>query len=74
MKPNCSDTILTELGIKILVNDEEINLPPGMTVRHALIAADLLKNITSGKKVFDEWGNEIGLDGAAEGGLKIYIR
>jgi hypothetical protein len=64
----------TELGMKVLVNDKEIDLPPGMTVRHVLIAADFLKNITSGKKIFDEWGNEIGLDGAIEEGLKIYIR
>jgi len=60
--------------MKVLVNDKEINLTPGMTVRHALIAADLLKDIISGKKVFDEQGNEIGLDGAVEGGLNIHVR
>jgi hypothetical protein len=60
--------------MKVFVNDKEINLSPGMTVRHALTAADLLKDITFGKKVFDDRGNEIGLDGAIEGGLKIYVR
>jgi hypothetical protein len=60
--------------MKIFVNDKEVNLFPGMTFRHALIAADLLKDVTSGKKVLDEHGNEIGLDGAVEECLKIYVK
>jgi hypothetical protein len=60
--------------MKVFVNDKEFNLLPGMTVRHALIAADLLKDILSGKKVFDEWENEIGLGGAIEEGLNIRVR
>jgi hypothetical protein len=60
--------------MKVFVNDKEVNLLPGMTVRHALIIAELLKDIEFGKKVFDEWGNEIGLDGAIEGGSNIFVR
>jgi hypothetical protein len=60
--------------MKVFVNNKEFNLLPGMTIRHALIAADLLKDIESNKNVFDKQGNEIGLDGAIEGGLNIYVR
>ncbi len=35
-----------------------------MTVKHALIHSGLLKEIEASKKVYDEWGNEMGLDGA----------
>ncbi len=54
--------------MKVYVNDSEIHLAPGMTVRHAIIGAGLLEEINAGKKVLDEWGNEVGLDGAS---LKI---
>lgn len=60
--------------MKVFVNDKPIDILPGMTVRHALISADLLKGIESSKRVFDEWGNEIGLDGALSEGAKIYVR
>ena len=60
--------------MKIMVNDIEVEILPGMTVKHALIAAGLLQEIKSGKKALDEWKNEIGLDGAAEEGLRIYVR
>ncbi|MCX5812816.1 MAG: hypothetical protein NT178_09770 [Proteobacteria bacterium] len=60
--------------MKLFVNNKEVDLLPGMTVRHALIAADLLKDIAFGKKIFDEQGNEVGLDGSIEGDLKIYVR
>jgi len=45
-----------------------------MTVKHALIHAGLLKEIEGFKKVYDGWGNELGLDGALSEGMKIYIR
>jgi hypothetical protein len=45
-----------------------------MTVKHALIHAGLLKEIEASKKVYDEWGNEVGLDGALSEGAKIYIK
>jgi hypothetical protein len=59
--------------VKVLVNDDEIHLAPGMTVRHALIGAGLLREVEGGKKVFDEWGNEIGLDGALSENARIYL-
>lgn len=58
----------------VYVNDKPVNMLPGMTVRHALIGAGLFEEIKSGKKVCDEWGNEIGLDGALTEGMKIYLK
>lgn len=60
--------------MKVYVNDKPIEILPGMTVRHALISAGLLKELEASKKVYDEWGNEIGLDGALSEGAKIYVR
>jgi hypothetical protein len=60
--------------MKVYVNDTLVDILRGMTVRHALIYAGLLITIESSKKVYDEWGNEIGLDGALSEGLKIYVR
>lgn len=60
--------------MKVTVNDRQIDLAPGMTVRHALIGAGLSGDAGAGEKVFDEWGNEIGLDGALSENAKIYIR
>jgi len=45
-----------------------------MTVKHALIQGDVQKEIACGKKVYDEWGNKIGLDGALSEGIKLYVR
>jgi hypothetical protein len=59
--------------VKVFVNNREILLLPGMTVKHALIGAGLLDEAMAGKKVFDEWGNELGLDGALTEGSRIYI-
>jgi len=60
--------------MKIYVNDRPIDLLPGMTIRHALVRADLLKEIEASKKVYDEWGNEVGLDGTLSEGMKIYLK
>jgi hypothetical protein len=60
--------------MKVYVNQEPIDVLPGMTVRHALISAGLFKEIEASKKAYDEWGNELGLDGALSEGMKIYIR
>ena len=60
--------------MKIYVNDKPIDLLPGMKVRHALIHAGLLKEVESLRKVYDEWGNEIGLEGALSEGVRIYIK
>lgn len=51
-----------------------VSLIPGMTVRQALINSDLLTEIEKGARVFDEWGNEIGLDGALEEGMRLELR
>lgn len=60
--------------MKVFVNDREIHLAPGMTVRHALIGAGLIRDVEGGKKVFDERGNETGLDGALSENARIYVR
>lgn len=54
------------------MNDREVDLAPGMSVKHALIRLDLLKEIKAGKKVYDAQGHEIGLDGALSDGMRIY--
>lgn len=59
--------------MKVYVNDIPVELLPGMTVRHALIKADVFEEIERGKKVCDEWGNEIGLDGGLTEGVRIFV-
>ena len=60
--------------MKVYVNNEQVDLPAGMTVRHALIRSGLLKEAEASKRVYDEWGNEMGLDGALSEGMKIYLK
>jgi hypothetical protein len=60
--------------MRVYVNNKPVDLLPGMTVRHALIAAGRLAEIASGKRAYDEWGNEIGLDGALSEGMRIFLR
>jgi hypothetical protein len=60
--------------MKVYVNLEPMDVLPGMTVKHALISAGLFKEIEASKKIYDEWGNELGLEGALSEGMKIYIR
>jgi hypothetical protein len=60
--------------MKIFVNDQEMEITRGMTVKHALTQAGLLAEIRASKKVFDEWGNEVGLDGALSEGAKLYVK
>ena len=62
------------MKMKVYVNDRPVEVLPGMKVRHALLKAGLLKEIEGSKKVYDEWGNEVGLDGALSEEVKIYIR
>jgi hypothetical protein len=59
--------------MRVYVNDKPMDILPGMTVKHAVIRAGLLKEMKT-KKAYDAWGNEIGLDGALTEGDKIYIR
>ncbi len=60
--------------MRVYLNGRCLELLPGMTVQHALIRADLLKEVESGKRVYDEWGNEVGLDGALEEGMKLWVK
>ena len=62
------------MTMKVYINHIPIDILPGMTVRHALMAAGLLKEIETSKKAYDEWGNELGLDGALSEGMKIYVK
>jgi hypothetical protein len=62
------------LKMKVYVNHIPVDVLPGMKVKHALLKAGLLKEIENSKKVYDEWGNEVGLDGALSEEVKIYIR
>ena len=58
----------------VYVDGQEIRLLPGMKVKHALIQARRLKDIEGGKKVYDEWGNEMGLSGALWDGARLEVR
>ena len=59
--------------MKIYVNQKPVDVLPGMSVKHALLNAGLLKEVEASKKVYDEWGNELGLEGALSEGMKIYM-
>ncbi|HNZ65102.1 MAG TPA: hypothetical protein PKJ10_04635 [Smithella sp.] len=60
--------------MRIWLNGKPLTLVPGMKVREALIQAGLLQEIEKGGKVFDEWGNEVGLDGAVENGCRYTLK
>jgi hypothetical protein len=60
--------------MRVWLNGRPIDLVPGMTVRQVLIQTGLLREIEKGTKIFDEWGNQVGLDGALEEGTRLEIR
>ena len=60
--------------MKVYVNNQAVHIYAGMTVRHALLTAGVLEELKASKKVYDEWGNEIGLDGVLTEEARIYIR
>ena len=60
--------------MRVYVNRKPVDLAPGMQVRHALIAAGQMAAIAAGLKVYDEWGHEVGLDGALAAGMKILVK
>ena len=60
--------------MEVYVNDKPVQVLPGMTVKHSLVCEELMKELESGKKVYDEWGNELGLDGALSEGMRIIVR
>jgi hypothetical protein len=60
--------------MEVYVNDKPVQVLPGMTVKHALVREGLLRELERGKRVYDEWGNELGLDGALSEGMKMNVR
>jgi hypothetical protein len=60
--------------MRVYVNDHPVDLPRGMTVKHALIHAGFLKEMETSKRVYDAWGNEVGLDGALSDEMKLYVK
>lgn len=58
----------------IWLNDKPITLVTGMKIRDAVIQAGLLQETEKGGRVFDEWGNEVGLDGAVENGCHYTLK
>ena len=60
--------------MRVYVNDQPVDLLRGMTVKHALLQAELLEEMKSLKKVYDQWGNEVGLDGALSEEMKLYVK
>lgn len=60
--------------MEVYVNDKPVQVLPGMTVKHALVREGLLRELEGGKRVYDEWGNELGLDGALSEGMKMNVR
>jgi hypothetical protein len=60
--------------MRVYVNQKPVDLVPGMQVKHALIRAEQMAEITAGLKVYDAWGHELGLDGALTDGMKIFVK
>jgi hypothetical protein len=60
--------------MRVFVNGKLVDLVPGMQVKHALIRADKMTDVAAGLKAYDEWGHELGLDGALADGMKIFVK
>jgi len=60
--------------MQVYVNGHPVALLVGMTVKHALIAAGRLEEVASGKQVYDQWGNQMGLAGAVSDGMKLVVK
>ena len=60
--------------MRVYVNQKPVDLLPGMQVRHALIQAGQMAAVDAGLKVYDEWGHELGLDGALTADMKILVK
>ena len=60
--------------MRVYVNDQPVDLLRGMTVKHALLQVERLSEMKSPKKVYDRWGNEVGLDGALFEEMKLYVK
>ncbi|MBA4391430.1 MAG: hypothetical protein C0399_10910 [Syntrophus sp. (in: bacteria)] len=60
--------------MQLFVNNRAVDLLPGMKIIHALIGAGLDAELKRGKRVYDEWGNKVGLDGELTAGIKLFVR
>jgi hypothetical protein len=56
----------------VSINDHIVFVLEGMTVRHALLATGLREGLEMAA-VRDEWGNEVGLDGALHDGQNLFV-
>ena len=59
--------------MRVLINDTEITLADGMTVRHAITALVGGSPDFSNWAVRDRWGNSIGLGGVLRDGDRIEV-
>jgi hypothetical protein len=57
--------------MRVFVDDIPVDILPGMTVRHALVAAGWGNGALSLLQVRDEWGNVVGLGGAISDGIRL---
>jgi hypothetical protein len=57
--------------VRVYVNDLEITLAEGMTVRHAITPLTGGLTDLGDWIILDRWGNRIGLDGALQDGERI---
>jgi hypothetical protein len=58
--------------VKVYVNGHAVFLMEGMTVRHALLASQFGESWEKAA-VRDEWGNEVGMEGALQEGQKLHV-
>jgi hypothetical protein len=59
--------------MRVYINNIPFDILQGMTVKHVLISAGLMKEIEQGKRIVDAWKNEIGLEGELTEGEKIFL-
>ena len=58
--------------MRVFIDGEPIALAPGATVRHAILAFNRGSGREEEPRVFDPWGNEVGLDGELSEGDHLY--
>ncbi|MDQ5988078.1 MAG: hypothetical protein CSYNP_03831 [Syntrophus sp. SKADARSKE-3] len=56
--------------VVVYIDDVPFLLLPGMTVRHVLAASGR----GTERCIFDEWGQEVGLDGAVQEGMRLVTK
>jgi hypothetical protein len=60
--------------IKVYLNEKPVHVFRGMKVKH-LLTKDMKKAVRNGDKaIFDEEGNERGLEGSLTEGEKLYVK